>query len=309
MVARKLREAGANLRCLLRATSDVARLAGVTYDRAAGDMRDKESLRQAAKGCQAAVHLAGLSSWDQIDSPMMKDVTEGGTRNLLECARDLGLRKVVFVSTAAAVNGSDQPKVFDENAPFELESAGLSYSNHKRAAEKICMSFAAEGLPVTIVNPAEVYGPHDTALVTAGNLIDFAKSSPVMVCAGGTSVAHVDDVALGVVRALERGRCGERYILGGENLTVRQLAELTLELLHLKKRVVQLPNAIIRGVARGGLVFGVPLPFNPRVIPYATRYWFVDSGKAQRELGVTFRPARDALASTLAWLQETGRIA
>jgi dihydroflavonol-4-reductase len=309
VVVRTLAREGSQVRCLLRPTSKLDRLAGAAYERTEGDVRDSTTLKRAVAGCEGVIHLAGLSSWELIDSPAMKEVTELGTRNLLMAAREAGVKKFVFVSTAAAINASDQPKVFDETAPFELGSSNLNYAIHKHAAEQMCLAFNTEGLPVVIVNPTEVYGPHDTDLITAGNLVDFAKSSPVMVCSGGTSVAYVDDVALGMARALERGRGGERYILGGENLSIKDLAALTLELLGQKKRIVALPNGVIRGVAKGALGLGIPVPFNPRVIPYATRYWFVDASKATRELGVTFRPAREALAATLAWLKETGRIA
>src|SRR5205085_8189286 len=104
------------------------------------------------------------------------------------------------------------------------------YSVMKRRAEALCAEFAQRGLHVVIVNPAEVYGPRDTSLITACNLVDFAKSSPVLVCHGGTGVVHVDDVAAGIVAALQVGRSGARYILTGDNLTIRALAELTLEL-------------------------------------------------------------------------------
>jgi dihydroflavonol-4-reductase len=309
VVVRTLIHEGAQVRCLLRATSKLERLAGLSYERADGDVRDPASLKRATDGCQGVIHLAGLSSWELIDSPAMKEVTEQGTRNLLMAAREAGVKKVVFVSTAAAINASDEPRVFDETSPFELGQTNLNYAIHKHAAEQMCLAFNAEGLPIVIVNPTEVYGPNDTDLITAGNLVDFAKSSPVMVCSGGTSVAYVDDVALGTVRALERGRPGERYILGGENLKVKDLAALTLEILGQKKRIMVLPNSVIRGVAKGALGLRIPVPFNPRVIPYATRYWFVDSSKATRELGVTFRSARDALSPALGWLKETGRIA
>jgi dihydroflavonol-4-reductase len=308
VVVRTLAAEGYAVRCLLRTTSKTDRLEGLSYERVEGDVRDKASLKAAVQGCEGVIHLAGLSAWELIDSPAMKEVTEGGTRNLLEAAREGGVRKVVYVSSVVAVNGSPEPRVFDENASFELDGTGLSYAVHKHAAERMCLAFNAEGLPITIVNPAEVYGPQDTDLITAGNLVDFAKSAPVMVCSGGTSVTYVEDVALGTVRALERGRPGERYILGGENKTVRELAELTLDILGQRKRIMQLPNGLIRGVARGALTLRLPMPFNPRVIPYATRYWYMDSSKATRELGVTFRPARDCLTPTLAWLQQTGRI-
>ena len=163
-------------------------------------------------------------------------------------------------------------------------------------------------MPVVIVNPTEVYGPDDTALVTAGSLVDFAKSSPVLVCKGGTSVAHVEDVAQGIVAALLRGRPGERYLLGGENLSVRELAELTLSILGKKARILSIPNVLLRIISRIALALRLPLPFNPRVIPYATRYWYMSSAKAQRELGVSFRSARAALEPTIAWLQSAGLI-
>jgi dihydroflavonol-4-reductase len=198
--------------------------------------------------------------------------------------------------------------VHDETSRCTLDLTGYVYARAKREAEVLCREAAADGLPVCIVNPGEVYGPHDTALVTAGNLVDFATSWPVLVCAGGTSVVHVDDVADGILAALERGAPGERYILGGDNLTIRQLAAMTLDLLGQRKPILQLPNGLIRALASAGPKLGIPLPFEPAVIPYATLYWFMDNRKARQELGVRFRSARDVLRPTLAWLAETGRL-
>jgi dihydroflavonol-4-reductase len=163
-------------------------------------------------------------------------------------------------------------------------------------------------VPVVIVNPTEVYGPEDTALITACNLIDFARSSPVLVCTGGTSIVHVEDVALGIVRAMEKGRAGERYILGGDNLTIRELAAMTLEILGQKKPIWTMPNGLLRGLASVGRTLRIPMPFNPHVIPYATLYWFARNDKARRELGVEFRGARETLTPTLAWLRDSGRL-
>src|SRR5207237_9001609 len=112
----------------------------------------------------------------------------------------------------------------------------------KHRAEIRARAAHAEGLSVVIVNPAEVFGANDTALATAGNLIDLATSWPVLVCHGGSNVVHVDDVSTGILRAMERGRSGERYILGAENLTIRQLAELVLELTGRQSAIVTVPN-------------------------------------------------------------------
>jgi dihydroflavonol-4-reductase len=308
VVVRMLAGAGHGVRCLVRPTSDCSRLAGVRWQRALGDVRQADTVRQGMAGCDAVIHLASVSSWHQIDSPLLREVVETGTRNVLDAARALGGPRTVFVSSVLAVNGSASPRVFDETARWDLPARGLAYSHAKRAAEALCRRAAREGLPVTIVNPAEVYGPNDTALVTAGNLVDFWKGRPVFVCPGGTSVAHVEDVATGILRALERGVPGERYILGGDNLSVRELAALTLDILGERRRIVTLPRWLIRTVARAGRCCRIPLPFNPRVIPYATRYWFVDAGRARRDLGVSFRPARATLTSVLGWLKEAGHI-
>ncbi len=117
-------------------------------------------------------------------------------------------------------------------------------------------------------------------------------------------MVHVDDVAAGIVAAMERGRPGERYILGGENLTVRRLAELVLELMGRRAVVVEIPNGLARFAARLAVRLRLPLPYNPHVVPYATRYWFVDSAKAKRELGVVFRGARATIGATLDWLEK-----
>ncbi|HWM86468.1 MAG TPA: NAD-dependent epimerase/dehydratase family protein [Kofleriaceae bacterium] len=309
VVVRQLATHGHAVVCLLRPTSNTDRLAGIDFERADGDVRDAESLRAGMAGCGAVIHLASLSSWDLIDSPEMKDVVLGGTRNVLETAQALGNPRVVFVSSVTAVGATPGPEPLDETAPYNLASErGLTYSHFKHQAEALCAEAAGRGQDVVVVNPAEVYGPNDTAFVTASNLIDFAKSNPVLVCRGGTSVAFVDDVALGIVRAMERGRAGERYILGGPNVTLEQLAQETLDILARSARVWVLPNRLIRAVTRLATGLRIKLPYNPRVIPYATRYWFVDSSKAQRELGVSFRSARATLEPTLKWLREAGHI-
>ena len=309
VVVRLLVAGGHQVRCLLRQSSQTERLAELPYERAEGDVRDSAAVARAVDGCGAVIHLASLSAWDLIDSPLMDEVVEGGTRNVLAAAKARPGTRVVFVSSILAINGSAAPQTFDETAAWTLDEGELIYSRSKRQAEALCQDAVKDGVDVVIVNPGEVYGPHDTALITACNLIDFAKSSPVLVCDGGTSVVYVDDVAVAIVRAMERGRRGERYILGGENLTIRQLAEQCLALLGQKKTILKIPNVVIRTVAAVGKKLRLPLPFNPHVIPYATRYWFMDPGKAQRELGVSFRSARDTLAPTLAWLKESGRIA
>ena len=307
-VVRTLIGEGHVVRCLLRTTSRTARIDDLPVERALGDVRDLASLRDGMAGCQGVVHLASPSSWNDIESPLMDAVVVQGTENVLAAAAEIPGIRVVYVSTSIAINGTDTPVVQDESSPCTLPTSRLRYLRAKRAAEELCARKCAAGLAITIVNPCEVYGPHDDDRITSGNLIDFAKSAPVLACRGGTSVVHVDDVATAIVAALARGRVGERYILGGDNLTISELAKLTVDLLGQRKRIITLPNWLVRALAWAGRTLKVPLPFNPAVIPYATRYWFMSSEKAQRELGVTFRSARDTLGPTLAWLRESGAV-
>jgi dihydroflavonol-4-reductase len=308
VVARKLVAQGHTVRCLVRKSSNKVRLDNLESERTEGDIRDQAAVRVAMMNCDAAIHLACISNWSEIHSSEMYDVVVGGTTNVLAAAQAAGCSRVVYVSSSLAINGSASPRLFDETSHHE-KAAGLGYARAKLEAEGLCRDAARRGLNVVIVNPGEVYGPNDIGLVTACNLIDFARSSPVFVCSGGTSVVYVEDVADGIVAALGRGRTGERYILGGENMSVRQIAETTLELLgQRKKRIVLLPNWFVRGVAWAGRTFRVPLPFNPEVIPYATLYWFMNNSKACHELGVQFRGARETLRPTLLWLRELGYI-
>jgi len=309
VVLRKLLHSGHAVTCLLRTASRTHRIDDLPVHRLLGDVRDAAKVRAGMEGCDATIHMAGLSAWSEINSPTLAEVVEGGTQNILEAAADLPNHRIIFVSSAAAVNGSDEPQIFNEDSQFTLRDPELKYAHAKHRAEALCLSASRNGLFVVIVNPGEVYGPHDDGMVTAGNLVDFSRSSPVLVCNGGTNVVYVDDVADGIVGALERGRPGERYILGGENLTIRQIADLCLQLLGRRSTVVTLPNGVIRWVTWAATRVGLPLPYNADVIPYATRYWFVDGSKAQRELGVQFRGARETLVPTIAWLREAGYVA
>lgn len=306
VVVKKLVEKGHRVRCLLRATSDISRIQGLPFEKSTGDITNRDSVLSAVNGCDAVIHLASLSNWNDIYSPRMHDVVVGGSKNVIEAAQEYGQLPMVFVSSITAIDGTEEPKILNEESPYNLNSSDFIYSHAKRTVESYCIRAAKQGLRAVIVNPAEVYGPFDTALNTAGNLIDMAKSSPVFVCSGGTSIVHVDDVAEGIVAALFKGRPGSRYILGGDNLTISDLARLSLSILGQKgKRILKIPNGLLRTASRIADKFNLPFPINPKVVPYATRYWFMSNQKAKEELGLSFRSASETLEPTFAWLKSS----
>lgn len=308
VVVRRLVETGNDVVCLLRESSRTERIDDLPITRARGDVRDLDSLRAAIAGCDATIHLAAPGSWDADKPALLHDVIERGTQNVLTAVAGVGMHRVVIVSSTAAVNCSTTPRVFDEQASFAVSDRSLHYSHAKHAAERAAMDAHARGVDVVLVNPAEVYGPGDTALGTAANLLDFATSTPVLVCSGGTSIVHVDDVASGILAALSLGQSGERYILGGDNLTIRELAELVLRVIDRRAWIVEVPNWCARPMSRVAARLHVPLPFNPHVVAYAARYWYVDSSRARRELGVEFRGAEQTIRSTMEWLSRAGHL-
>jgi dihydroflavonol-4-reductase len=235
-------------------------------------------------------------------------VVVDGTRNVLEAAKRSGGLRTVFVSSCAAINGTVEPEILDETAAFTLDPKTYVYAGAKHDAEAICAEYAADGLPVITVNPCEVYGPEDEDLITASYLLDALKDWPVMSLYGGTAVAHVEDIANGIIGALEKGRGGERYILGGENLFVRQVMEKTLKAGGQEgKYILQLPNGITKAVIKGLAKLHLPTPVIPDIVDYGTLFWFVDCSKAQQELGYTYRSADETIADVVGWLVESGR--
>jgi dihydroflavonol-4-reductase len=309
VLTRRLHRAGYRVRCLLRPGARTDRIDDLPFERCGGDVLDVDTLRRGMQGCGAAVNLAYSTRWSLLNSSQQKAAAITGTRNMLLAARAAGIGRVVQVSSIAAVGASRRPRIHDETSAFNLAGCRpLRYAHYKHRAEELCRQAAAQGQDVVVVNPAEVYGPDDLDLVTAGNLIDLLAMRPVTVTTGGVCVVHVDDVARGIVLALEEGRTGERYILGGQNVSLREMAALCLDHLGLRRRILTVPAAALRAAVRGAQLLGRTPPFEPDLVPYASRYWFMDNAKARRELGAEFRDARATLGACLDWLADTGRL-
>lgn len=303
---------GYTIRCLLREKSNISRIQHLPFESHIGDICDPISLIKGADGCDAIIHLACISSWSQIraQATQLETIVIEGTRNILEVARKNGNLRTIYVSSAAAVNASKTPKVFNENSKYSLLHTSLKYSIAKYKAEQITKKYVKTfGLDVITVNPCEVYGPNDDGMITTGNLIEVLKRSPTLVCSGGTSVAHVDDIAAGIVLALEKGVKGQRYILGGDNLSIAEIAKTVRHLAGKNNFVVTISNNILMPLCKGMAKLGLTPPVPIDVLEYAVLYWFVDSSKAQRELGYKWRPANETFTDVVQWLLAAKHVA
>lgn len=271
-----------------------------------GDILDANSLRAGMQGASHVIHLAALADWEHINSPKVRETIVEGTRNVLAAAKAAGIRRVLYVSSAAAINGTHQPQLLDESAQFTLPVKGYLYAHAKHEAENLCQTYQADGLPVVIVNPSETYDPGGHRPATSENLRRLA-SGPALVTRGGTGVVHAIDVAKGILATLLQGHPGQRYILSSENLSYARIGELVREACGRPTRFREVPNLLVQFLASLEKHLPLPLGLNPGLIPYATRYWFMDSRKARQHLGWRPQSAMQTVLETAkALCQEQG---
>jgi dihydroflavonol-4-reductase len=311
-VVRRLLEAGYEIRALVRPGTDTRQLDGLPVERVEGDVRDAGSLRRGVAGCDHVFHVAALYSfwghpWDDF-----YQVNVEGTRRVLEAARDGGVERIVHTSSVAALGTNADHSPATEETPSSLEDRIGTYQRSKFLGQEIAREFARQGLPVVIVNPSTPVGVGDHKPTPTGQVIvDYLNGRMPAYVDTGLNIVDVEDVAAGHLLAAERGRIGERYILGGENLSLKQVLDLLAEISGRPRVRYRIPNAL----ALAWSYVDVTLArLNPRRIPAATpakvrmsyHYEFYDPSKAIRELGLPQTPAREALRKAVDWYRSHG---
>jgi dihydroflavonol-4-reductase len=306
-VARLLGERGHKVRALVRSSSKIREL---DVETAAGDLRDPDSVERAAAGCGLIFHVAADYRLWAADERELYRSNVDGTRNVLEAARKAGAERVVYTSTVGCI-GVPQGGDGDEDRPIRLEEMKGAYKRSKFLAERVAVEFARAGLPVVIVNPTAPVGDHDFKPTPTGKIVlDFLKGDMPAYIDTGLNVVDARDVALGHVLAGDRGRTGERYILGAENLTLAQILEKLAALTGHPAPTVQLPYAVAyaAGVVTTGWarLTGKPPRAPLDAVRMARKKMFVTHAKAARELGYQPGPAEGALERAAAWFQGNG---
>jgi dihydroflavonol-4-reductase len=311
-IARVFREAGFPVRVLVRGSSPRTNL-DPADEVAVGDLRDGPSLDRALSGARYLVHAAAdYRLWAPDPEDIVRTNVEG-TRTVMEAARRAGVQRIVYTSSVATIALRDDGRPADESRPLSAEAAIGAYKRSKVLAERLMEGMAREGLPVVIVNPSTPIGPRDVKPTPTGRIIVEAASGrmPAFVDTG-LNLVHVDDVAAGHLAALHRGRIGERYILGGENVLLSTMLADIAALRGRRPSTIRLPRAAIVPLAYAAEAFARFTgrePFVTRDGLRMARYrMFFDDAKARRDLGYTSRPYREGLTDAIAWFQAAGVI-
>ena len=310
-VARALKTAGLPVRTLVRPSSPREHLAGLGLEFVPGDLRDPASLRAAFPGVRYLFHVAAdYRLWARDPSDLARTNVEG-TRALMQEAMRAGVERVVYTSSVATLRASPDGVSADETMPLsEAEAIGV-YKRSKAAAERAVEAMVAQGLPAVIVNPSTPIGPRDVKPTPTGRIILEAAAGrmPAFVDTG-LNMVHVDDVAAGHLLAFERGRIGERYILGGQNASLAEILSVVAQEVGRKPPKIKIP--------RGALV---PFAYVTEAIasftgkePMLTRNglkmsknkMFFASAKAERELGYRARPYAEGVRDAIRWFRDAG---
>lgn len=313
-VARRLREKGFRLRLAVRPSSRRDNLEGLEAEIVEADMRDRPVLAEAMAGCRYLFHVAAdYRLW----APDPEEIVRNnflGTRMVMEAALKAGIERIVYTSSVATLKTRIDPVPVDETCRHTEDSAIGAYKRSKLVAERLVEAMVTlEGLPAVIVNPSTPIGPRDIKPTPTGRIIVEAATGRIPAFVDtGLNLVHVDDVAEGHLLALEKGRIGESYILGGEDVSLRIMLAAIAGLMGRKPPTISLPRLplypvawVAEAVAR---ITGKEPFVTADALTMAKYHMYFSSAKASRELGYTARPFTEALADALAWFRVAGYV-
>jgi dihydroflavonol-4-reductase len=316
-LARQLAAQGHGVKALVRAGSDARGLAGLDCDRVTGDISQRAVMEKAMRGCDWCFHVAASYHLWLRDYAPMYAANVGGTRNVLEAAMSAGCRRIVYTSTVGCIglpreeNGRVAPT--DESTPVSEAQMSNHYKRSKWQAEVVARELAAKGAPVVIVNPSAPIGPWDVRPTPTGKIVlDFLRRKMPAYLDTGLNWVHVRDVSAGHILAAEKGRVGERYILGHAegNWTMKQALDVLAELTGIPAPKFRVPHAVALAAAHFDEAVSAITGREPKAplagVRMARYKMFFNPAKAVRELNLPQTPPREAFADAVKWFRDTG---
>ena len=300
------------MRLLVRPTSRMDNIADLAAERVVGDLRDLQSLKTGMSGCEFVFHVAADYRLWSRNGQELYDSNVEGTRNVLAAARDSGVRRVIYTSSVATMGFGNNGRLTDEKTPVTLSNMIGDYKRSKFMAEQLAIEAARRGQNVVVVNPTTPIGERDIKPTPTGRIVvDFLRRKFPAYVDTGLNLVDVADCAQGHLLAMEKAVSGERYILGGENLTLKQILDKLAAITGLPSPKIKLPYAVAyaTGVV-DTLVSGTIMKREPRVtldsVRMGRKKMFITSAKAERELGWNPGPVDGALRRAVEWFQANG---
>jgi dihydroflavonol-4-reductase len=298
------------IRALRRATSSRVGLEGLPVESIIGDILEPATLAPAMRGVDTVFHVAAQSAYWRNPQGVIRAAVEG-TRNVVEAAADAGVRRLVLTSSVAALGVPADGELLDEQHHFNLPPRSFPYGYAKHASEQAAMRAAEGRLELVIVNPSIVLGPGDLNRISGSLILETARGRAFVYTSGGANYIHVDDVAAGHLVAARQGRPGERYVLGGENLTHRQALTAIADLVGRRPPWLPIPDTVVPAAAALLDLAGraVELPMNGAQMRISRHRLFCDVSKARRELGFSAtRTFSQAAQEAYDWYRSAGMI-
>jgi dihydroflavonol-4-reductase len=312
-LCRALLNQGHKVRAFHRPSSSLRLIEDLELEHALGDLTLPETIFPAMEGIDAVFHIAAwMGSHDQPGKQYT--VTVEGTRNILQAAEKAGVRRVVYTSSAAALGVPDttgknqEPQLIDENHAWNYRPDYYPYGYAKYLAELEIQKAVAQGLEAVIVNPTLVFGPGDIYRQSNSLVVQVAEKRLSIATEGGINCVHIADVIEGHLAALACGKTGQRYLLGGENLTHLHLLQMIAECTGSPAPGIVLPSRLVRSLVGPAKLLKTffSFPVSPEFLRLAGYYFYYDLRKAERELGLTqHRPVKDAIAEAYGWFQQS----
>ena len=310
-VVRALVNAGWEVRALARSGSNRSNLNGLPVEVSVGDLTDRASLDRAIASCAALFHVAADYRLGTRDPEQLYRTNVEGTRNILNAARAAGVERMVYTSSVATIGLPADGSPGDEQTPVAVTDMIGHYKRSKYLAEELVREWAQTGVSVVIVNPSTPIGPGDVKPTPTGQtVLDAACGRTPAYVDTGLNIVHVDDVAAGHLLAFQRGRAGERYILGGQDMTLREILTHIAQLAGRKPPRVRLPHAAVLPIAYVSEALakasGRATRISVEAVRMSRKRMFFSSAKAMRELGYEWRPAVAALEDAVQWFRQRG---
>ncbi len=312
-VVRRLLDEGHDVRIIVRPKSDLEEIKDLKLDIQPGDVTDPDSLIAATRGVDTVFHLAGLIAYSRATREAMERVNVQGTANVIAACKANQVRRLVHLSSVTAVGaGFTKDQILNEDSPYNLKHLNLGYFETKRKAEALVKdAVTQDGLDAVILNPSTIYGPADAKKGSRKVQLKVAQGRFPFYPPGGVSIVAVEDVVDAIMAAWNKGKKGERYIVSGENLLIKDVFEMIAAEAGIKPPSIALPRSAIFAIGKFGdflELLGKKGPLNTENAWTSVLYHWFDSSKAATEFGIKFKPASYAIRRSVQWSREHGLI-